>query len=456
MNSPLNNAADPRVVRVGVFFDGTGKNGNTLKFSPTETFNVTNIFRLHKHYGMCNPDDEPSSYLKVYVEGIGTMDNKADDLYSIVTGDEALFGVKGYGPDSKMELCLQRIENELMQFLSAPGHESEPVCIEFDVFGFSRGAVLARHFTNLIADNDDSLANMLRGVEKKSGREFDDVPLVNFLGLFDTVGSFFDNTVFEHEPHDTGYTRNLKVKVGKDAARHAFQLNAMHECRFNFALHSLHGHFPEITIAGAHIDVGGGYAEVMHETKDISTYRIYLPFSYAKTRVNQKLQMLKTGKMAKLLKEPFIYVGSERWRCFARNVRTVKGHLQFVAFIAMLKVAVQHGCKFDQSYRLYEKLIPDNLMPYLSQVVALAKRSSLGDSGEIDMSLIDDIAAEYVHLSASWNSCLDLYGDIIRDSKSCMSVGQTDKLQQKTINLDVLNNYQPDRPDFNWVRKVFL
>lgn len=411
---------------------------------------------MNKHYGICNPDDESSSYLKVYVEGIGTLDNKADDLYSILTGDEALFDVIGYGPDSKMELCLQRIEKELMQFLSAPGYDSEPLCIEFDVFGFSRGGVLARHFTNLVAENDESLANMLRGVEKKSDRDFIDAPVVNFLGLFDTVGSFFDKSVFEHEFHDRIYTRNLKVKVDKNVARNAFQLNAMHECRYNFALHSLQVSFPEITIAGAHADIGGGYAEVMRETKDISTYSIYFPFSYAKTRVNQKLLMLKNGKMAKLLNEPFIYVGSERWRCFARNVRTVKGHLQFVAFIAMLKVAEQHGCKFDQNYRLYEKLIPDNLMPYLSHVVELAKRSSRGDSGEIDMSLIDDIAAEYVHLSASWNSCLDLYGDIRSDSKSCMPVEQTVILQQKTINLDVLNNYQPDRPDCNWVRKEFL
>ncbi|MDF7651898.1 hypothetical protein PUG42_25490 [Erwiniaceae bacterium L1_54_3] len=36
MNSPLNNVADPRVIRMGVFFDGTGNNGNALKFSPDE------------------------------------------------------------------------------------------------------------------------------------------------------------------------------------------------------------------------------------------------------------------------------------------------------------------------------------------------------------------------------------------------------------------------------------
>lgn len=146
----------------------------------------------------------------------------------------------------------------------------QEINIEFDIFGFSRGAVLARHLTNLIYENDASVVDSIRHVLNKNGHALSGTPVVNFLGLFDTVGTFMDSKAFDNDPHDTGYTRILKVNVPAGAAQHAFQLNALHEFRYNFPLYSLGGHYPELTIEGAHSDVGGGYPFLEEERNVIS------------------------------------------------------------------------------------------------------------------------------------------------------------------------------------------
>ena len=62
---------------------------------------------------------------------------------------------------------------------------TSPPTIQLDVFGFSRGAAMARHFVNCIKQNyfdfKDPDIN-----EAFSANNI----LINFLGVFDTVGSF--------------------------------------------------------------------------------------------------------------------------------------------------------------------------------------------------------------------------------------------------------------------------
>ena len=275
-------------LRIGIFFDGSGKNGNAWAGTPNELFNVTNIYRLYQLYQACLNEKMMMITSKFYIEGIGTLHNKPDDYYSTVTGDEGLFGNEGYGPDSKLKKCIDNVQMKLTDMIMQGGLDGKKIKIEFDVFGFSRGAVLARHFVNVMFKKDSDHVRKIQAVLSKHRSESVGNPAVNFLGLFDTVGTFMDKSVFTNDPHDTGYTRNLKVKVPPGATRHAFQLNAYHECRYNYPLHSLSGIYPELTIAGSHADVGGGSPHMMHEHVDVSD-RHWRPWHTAQFWVEREL-----------------------------------------------------------------------------------------------------------------------------------------------------------------------
>jgi len=455
MNPSLNNENDRCVIHVGVFFDGTGHNGHVYDKTPEETFQVSNIYRLYKCYDVTCPEGKGEKACKVYIEGIGTLNKKPDSIYSIITGDEDIFGLAGYGPDSKLKFCNERMASELVATLSKGDVEGKNISIEFDVFGFSRGAVLARHFINAIHENETTVINTLHRALNQCGHALSGKPVVNFLGLFDTVGTFFDRTVFESDPHDTGYTRNLNVSVPAGAVRSAFQLNAMHEYRYNFPVHSLYGQFPELTVAGAHSDVGGGYPEWIYEVKDLTTHKLWLPFSWAKTRAKKELYPLLRTEQWAFLSKQIDYQGNEKFHCMATSHRRVKGHLQFVALITMVQIAEKCGCVFTPDVKAFEDMIPGELLDYHHHVQQRAVETLEGKPKVLDEKHIQKLVSEYVHLSASWLTFRELYGDLRHNSQLTMSRDSVEDSKQKVIYLSVLNNIWPDRPDENWERKIF-
>jgi len=420
-----------------------------------ETFHVTNIYRLYKCYDVYRSERKGDKACKVYIEGIGTLNNKPQSFYSIATGDEDIWGREGYGPDSKLQFCHERIASELVATLSKGDVEYKNVSIEFDVFGFSRGAVLARHFTNTIYENDTTVMDTLHRALNNSGFELSGGPVINFLGLFDTVGTFVDSTVLKSDPHDTGYTRNLKVNVPSGAVRNAFQLNAMHEYRYNFPLHSLYGQFPELTLAGAHSDVGGGYPELIDEVKDLTTHKFWISFSWAKTRAKKELYPLLTREQWAFLSEQIDYQGSEKFYCMATSHRKVKGHLQFVALITMVQIAEKCGCIFTSDARAFNDMIPCEMLGYLHHVQQRAIDALEGKPKALDEKLFQRLLPDYVHLSASWITVKELYGDMRHSRQLTLSSGSVEESKQKVIYLNVLNDFWPDRPDENWQRKTF-
>ncbi|WP_459782443.1 phospholipase effector Tle1 domain-containing protein, partial [Photobacterium sp. R1] len=123
--------------------------------------------------------------------------------------------------------------------------------IEFDVFGFSRGAALTRHFVNAVHAGlpdytkprigCDSLTihpNLLGSenaekFDRENGYELDnsrDVT-IRFVGLFDTVGSFY-----WPGNDDDG---EFQLRLTPDCAQRVVQLCAHHEYRVNFPLTTL-------------------------------------------------------------------------------------------------------------------------------------------------------------------------------------------------------------------------
>ena len=138
---------------------------------------------------------------------------------------------------------------------------TSPPTIQLDVFGFSRGAAMARHFVNCIKQNyfdfKDPDIN-----EAFSANNI----LINFLGVFDTVGSF--NIAGDND--DFGFSFHIKPSWIESKAMHIYVLN---EYRWgfdqqaltqkqdsNYPVDIIEGNFIEIGLPGAHSDIGGSYS----------------------------------------------------------------------------------------------------------------------------------------------------------------------------------------------------
>ncbi|WP_428788509.1 T6SS phospholipase effector Tle1-like catalytic domain-containing protein [Vibrio profundum] len=187
----------------------------------------------------------------------------------------------------------QSLLDHLHSLLTDPKTQYNQVTrVEFDIFGFSRGAALARHFVNaalaglpdytrsrtgsdglsispsLLSGFEDHRVNIDTGYEIDSTREVS----IRFVGLFDTVGSFY-----WPGNEDNG---NFQLGLKPECAKTVVQLCAYHEYRKNFPLTSLktNGQLPDNfhqeVFPGAHSDVGGGYVHLRQY------YNLNLPQRY--------------------------------------------------------------------------------------------------------------------------------------------------------------------------------
>lgn len=220
------------IISVGIFFDGTGNNGINAtspgkppKNNESYYGNSTNIYKL---FQLFNGEE------KIYIEGIGTVTQKEDSDFAMATCKNPA-GQNGYSSDDKLQKAFAYFRN----IISDRNHH-----YELYVYGFSRGAMLARNFCQELLKADTEFVGNVN---------------VKFLGIFDTVESapFNDYNVMVHP-----------------AVQRAFQICAVNECRFFFPLT---GFFEdsglmedkiyentsrkEIFVPGAHADIGGGYLE---------------------------------------------------------------------------------------------------------------------------------------------------------------------------------------------------
>ncbi len=220
-------------LRIGVFFDGTGNNlansavteqcrrddmalldeqalGELIKTCHTHGYrdlndgsfgrtpdnsygnaasNVAHLFELYR-----DDTDEPLSadaqfaHLRVYLEGIGTTSDKSDSTIRQGTG------TGGTGVLARVKQSPSQIY-EALQLLLGNNPELEIKNIEFDIFGFSRGAAAARHFANeLLKPDGGLLASTLnqQTLGIASGFIWEERTSINFIGLFDTVAAIVE------------------------------------------------------------------------------------------------------------------------------------------------------------------------------------------------------------------------------------------------------------------------
>jgi hypothetical protein len=217
--------------KAAVFFDGTGNNRTNSRRDPEKFGGLTNINRL---FDTCVLTD------KVYIEGIGTRDGTDDSDWAKGTGNNPP-GKSGFSYDDKLKKALDFLKD------FEKGHEGEDM--ELIIYGFSRGATLARDFA-------------------KQALQFVNIR-IRFLGIYDTVMSLIRLI----DPYPIIHFTD--VEMGRiDQILH---LTAIQETRKYFPLTSIQykniatsrvviedyhtAKIKEIFVPGAHADVGGGYLE---------------------------------------------------------------------------------------------------------------------------------------------------------------------------------------------------
>jgi hypothetical protein len=163
-----------------------------------------------------------------YQTGVGTG-GKVDSI----TG-----GAFGAGGQERLEAMYQ----DLVEAYNTPDVTGERQ--QIDIFGFSRGAALARAFANIIRE---------RGIPLEGGGyvKGEDVN-IRFLGVFDTVASFG----WPGNDINVGYELGLP-----DTVKSAAHVVSRHDVRSKFPV-TLFADDPRVSqvwVAGVHSDVGGAY-----------------------------------------------------------------------------------------------------------------------------------------------------------------------------------------------------
>jgi hypothetical protein len=280
-----------------VFFDGTGNNLDAdldfLKHS-----NIAKLYQVSK-------EDERAGIYSIYIPGVATLFPPIGDDGGSIAGK-----VAGEMGEARINYALKQMEQKMRRHLALAQAPSNAIIeINLAVFGFGRGAALARAFVNKLFE---TRCRVNKGKFTLANGNW---PVrIRFMGLFDTVASvgkpvsstttdiwaaarsnvasmiedrlddyettrpqalaFSERGVAGADPtapstshgHNS-YGSKLMINEAVEEVRHFV---AAHEMRNSFPVESISvfkngrmvkpGHFYETVYPGVHSDVGGSYA----------------------------------------------------------------------------------------------------------------------------------------------------------------------------------------------------
>lgn len=482
---------------IGIFFDGTGNNvDNTnqrllqdctsqdvgmneadaqscmkhLKMSSVGASSYlnyyTNIHWLNSLYQRDNGFTESKNTYQrsIYTSGIGTSAGKPDS--AIGKGIGAWFE----GVVDKTNEAINKLEEEIKSFIGVTKSNNFIIKkIQFDIFGFSRGAAAARHFSNRVLSQDKAITDAINkgiGTISRHGKPAGEV---RFLGIFDTVAAVggLKNFFNVHGGGNPGIDLTLPPAI----AQHVFQISAMHECRYNFSLNSIKEGWPELPLPGVHSDAGGGYNPQEREYLFLTrpefetvsegvTERDTLVFRKMENSIPALRAMPTVGPIMASGK-----VQTSTWYDYnttpdqkrAGNIqkrvgaavtleRVITNDWSKVCLRVMLDAAKDSGAKFNA-------IDPENpdmkLPPELESLsVKAIEQGKAVRSGKIATPFSEtdmNIIGKYIHCSANWNAVT--VKDVWLDGKEV-------KMIQGAVQPFELIGFV-NRPNQNWVRAVW-
>ena len=215
-------------------FDGTSNHPNDAKqerewfgLGQIEDNGITNILKLHVLFGG-NLSNTASSNQQhsFYYSGVGTYGNKFQQLFNAT-----------FAPNNQ----------DVGKIIRLAGQDLEKIYEKTDkifIFGFSRGAAIARRFSSVI----NNYIDLKKGTKP-----------IEFIGIFDTVASIgFPNLDSSEKPISDVVFENYAISpyikkalhiLALDENRIVFQPTLMHEEK----------RVTEVWFPGSHSDIGGGF-----------------------------------------------------------------------------------------------------------------------------------------------------------------------------------------------------
>ena len=217
-------------------FDGTDNDPNDAKpdkewfgLFGSKDNGVSNVFKLHLFFGgdlLNNPGS--ATQHSFYYSGIGTY---------------------GTWLRQKINAALAPEKMDVRVILNKAGADLQNHYQRGDriyVFGFSRGAALARRFASLVHKYVPEISPADKAVR--------------FIGVFDTVASIgVPNLEDDHKPRTQVVFENMTISPHVQEAMHLVSID---ETRIAFqpTLMNREDRVTEVWFPGAHSDIGGGFA----------------------------------------------------------------------------------------------------------------------------------------------------------------------------------------------------
>lgn len=232
-HTQLNQAANRENPRNLIFcFDGTWNDPSDQHEKGSD---ITNVLKTY------NAAIQDKSQLAFYYSGVGTQGGKLDEVVGGATGSGA-----------------NKIRNQGYVDLVKNYRLGDRIF----VFGFSRGAAIARLFANQV--NQEGIPKTIHFTDqkKKYKAEGDSTTVeITMMGIYDTVASFgipVNIAGIPFQQIDLGRELSIPGNVGK-----VFHLVAFNEDRNTFrpTLVNYAENVEEIWFPGVHSNVGGGYSD---------------------------------------------------------------------------------------------------------------------------------------------------------------------------------------------------
>ena len=154
------------ILKIALFFDGTGNNLDA-DVRTQEHSNVARLFQAHPE------DDEATHEYVRYIPGLGTYFKEIGDPGGDTAGKA--FGAKG---EDRLVWAMKEVDQIIKKYIP-----TRIIGLRFALFGFSRGAALARAFALRLQERCEGSSTSWRWKDLRCPSE------IYFMGLFDTVAS---------------------------------------------------------------------------------------------------------------------------------------------------------------------------------------------------------------------------------------------------------------------------
>lgn len=371
----------------------------------------TNIQKLYNLYPVNLFDENKKVFSTAqYVTGVGTgnsTDYTKPAEESVLIGQA--MGLGKYGVEAKADTGIDQIctiFKELRLNRKYDEYNIDGILnFKLDLFGFSRGAAVARHFANLVIDGEQGavaqkIINACKNnkIELKANFDWnsDKAISINFVGLFDTVAAIVDLTKQDFSPHNNN-NGGVRLWLDPDRVKRVVHLTAHKktEYRRNFSLNRINSaeHFHEYVVPGAHSDIGGGYHSLNAYTTLSRQRRLTIPYL---------LPLLENKPIKRVIKPVGYWNGDEVKRRIADKLQPI------------IEQEVALGWNRDDYHIDYQILRTGNKERTRLQGTLYQKRVVSGDLSRLYLRIMFGLAQHYgVPLSDTdgqvWYSARDSY-----------------------------------------------